>query len=74
MKKYVYAALLAMVLCFPYRVYAAFSDSISVENTIFTGDVQIGIKEYEIRNGKEILYSNPKEILPGDQISKIVRI
>lgn len=74
MKKYVYAALLAVVLCFPYRVYAAFSDSISVENTIFTGDVQIGIKEYEIRNGKEILYSNPKEILPGDQISKIVRI
>ena len=73
-KRLLYVMLLIAAFCLPSSVYASFADSVSVENKIFTGDIQIGIKEYEIRNGKEVAYSNPKVILPGDQISKIPRI
>lgn len=57
-----------------FSVYAAFSDSVTVRNRIVTGDVNISLKEYQKKNGKEILYRNPIEILPGDFISKIPRI
>lgn len=54
--------------------YAAFSDSVTVRNHIATGDINISLREYQKKNGKEISYRNPAEILPGDFISKIPRI
>ena len=32
------------------------------------------ITEYEIKNGREVLYENHKTVFPGDEISKIPRI
>lgn len=55
-------------------VYAYFEDTISVTNHIAVGDVNIGIKEYEIKNGREVLYENNRMVFPGDVISKIPRI
>lgn len=56
-------------------VWAYFTDTVQVKNTIQTGIVEIGIEEYEkTEDGEEKPYEDPKEIIPGDQISKIVRI
>lgn len=55
-------------------LYAAYSDSVSVVNHIETGDVDIGIVEYEKKDGKEVPYRNPQNVMPGDVISKIPRI
>lgn len=55
-------------------VYAYYEDSVSVTNHIAIGDVNIGITEYEIKNGREVLYENHKTVFPGDEISKIPRI
>lgn len=73
LKKTVLAASAAIMigLC---GTYAYFSDSLTVTNHIFTGDIQIGLKEYALSNKKEVAYKNPKEIMPGDVISKIPRI
>lgn len=57
-----------------WSIYAYFEDSVTVTNHIKTGDVNIGISEYEMKNGREVSYKNPKVILPGDVISKIPRI
>lgn len=54
--------------------YASFSDSVTVKNRVVTGDVNISLKEYQKKNGKETEYKNPVEILPGDFVSKIPRI
>ncbi len=48
--------------------------STSVVNHIETGDVNIDLTEYEIKDETEQLYQGPKEVLPGDLISKIPRI
>lgn len=75
MKKHFFAVFAAaMVFCIPLQVHAAFSDTVSVENHISTGDVRIELKEYAVKNGKEVAYSDPKTVLPGDVISKIPRI
>lgn len=55
-------------------VNAFFEDSVSVTNHIAMGDVNIGIIEYELKNGREVLYENSKKVFPGDLISKIPRI
>lgn len=55
-------------------VYGKFSDSVTVTNHISTGDINIALRELEKKNGKEVLYRDQKQILPGDQISKIPRI
>lgn len=54
--------------------YGVFSDSVTVKNHVLTGDVNIDVKEYQKKHGKEFPYLNPKEIFPGDEISKIPRI
>ena len=65
---------LAMILSVG-GVWAYFTDTVQVKNTIQTGIVEIGIEEYEkTEDGEEKPYEDPKEIIPGDQISKIVRI
>ncbi len=49
--------------------------STEVENTITTGDVSIAISEYELdETGMEIPYQDRKPVLPGQAVSKIVRI
>lgn len=78
MKKYVkrtfpFVILLGLLIG-GWNIYAYFEDSITVTNYIKTGDVNIGIQEYEIKNGREVLYENSKTIFPGDIISKIPRI
>lgn len=55
-------------------VFAYFKESVSVTNHIAMGDVNIGIKEYQIKNGREVVYENEKVIFPGDVISKIPKI
>lgn len=78
MKKYICraAGVLGILLIFLgiSGAYAVFSDSVTVKNHIATGDINISLKEYQKKNGKEIFYRNPIEILPGDFISKIPRI
>lgn len=64
----------AMVFLTVTAVYGYFSDSVTVHNHISLGDVNIGLKEYEKKGSTEILYRNPKKIVPGDSISKIPRI
>lgn len=78
MKKYICKAtgILGLLLIFLgiSGAYATFSDSVTVKNHIATGDINISLKEYQKKNGKETSYKNPVEILPGDFISKIPRI
>lgn len=78
MKKYICraAGVLGILLIFLgiSGAYAVFSDSVTVKNHIVTGDINISLKEYQKKNGKEIFYRNPIEVLPGDFISKIPRI
>lgn len=78
MKKYICraAGVLGILLIFLgiSGAYAVFSDSVTVKNHIATGDINISLKEYQKKNGKEIFYRNPIEVLPGDFISKIPRI
>ncbi len=48
--------------------------STEVENTITTGDVSVSIAEYELdENGEEVPYEDGKVVLPGQNVSKIVR-
>lgn len=57
-----------------WNIYAYFEDSVTVTNHIKTGDVNIGISEYEMKNGREVPYENAKQVFPGDILSKIPRI
>lgn len=78
MKKYekriVLLSILIGILFVGWNIYGSFKDSVTVTNQIKMGDVNIGIQEYEIKNGREILYENSKIIFPGDTVSKIPRI
>lgn len=49
-------------------------DPVSVINTIFTGHVQIELKQYEVKNGKEIPITTFETVLPGESLSLIPRI
>ena len=51
--------------------YGCYTGSVSVINKISFGDINIGLKEYEIRDGKRQDYTDPVSIMPGDTISKI---
>ncbi len=73
-KKLLAAALLVFATLGAVCTYAYFSDTVTVKNHIALGDVNIGLKEYELKNGEEIPYENSRVILPGDSISKIPRI
>ena len=55
-------------------VYAAFRDSVTVTNHVYTGDVNIGIEEKEWKEGELTAYQDPKTVLPGDTVSKIPNI
>lgn len=54
--------------------YGYFSDTLRVTNHIALGDVNIGLKEFEKKGGREVTFENSKTILPGAVISKIPRI
>lgn len=56
--------------------YAYYQDSVTVTNHISTGDVNIGIQEYEKDGDTEKVYAGPAEgiVLPSQTISKIPRI
>ncbi|MDO4305694.1 MAG: TasA family protein [Eubacteriales bacterium] len=73
-KKMMVAVLSAAIIAGISGTYGYFSDIVTVTNHIATGDVNISLKEYETKQGKETSYSNPKVVLPGDVISKIPRI
>lgn len=73
-KKSMIISLAALAIVGLGGTYAYFSDSLTVTNHISTGDVNIALKEYEIQDGKEVAYSNPKQIMPGQTVSKIPRI
>lgn len=64
-----------LLLAAPLHVPAATSDSLTVENHIQTGDINIQLEEYQIdEQGKESIYDFNDSVLPGDSISKIPRI
>ena len=68
---------IASVLAFGVRgTYALYQSTVSVQNHIQTGDVNIGIQEYEEKEGKEFLYtgSEGRMVLPSQRISKIPRV
>lgn len=46
----------------------------SVTNHLETGAVNITLEEYQIKDGEEILYTDAKDVLPGNRISKIPRV
>lgn len=56
--------------------YAYYQDSVSVQNHISTGDVNIGIQEYQIIDGSEAKYDTEENrfVLPSEVVSKIPRI
>ena len=56
--------------------YAYYQDSVSVQNHISTGDVNIGIREYQEIDGKETEYdlAENRIVLPSEVVSKIPRI
>lgn len=67
--------LINLLLAAPLHVPAATSDSLTVENHIQTGDINIQLEEYQVDDqGKESLYDFDGSVLPGDTISKIPRI
>lgn len=51
--------------------YGCYTGTVSVINKISFGDINIGLEEYEIRDGKRQIYTDPENIMPGDTISKI---
>lgn len=52
-----------------------YSCSTELENHISTGDVSVSLAEYELDDhGREVPYQDQKVVLPGQWISKIVRI
>lgn len=73
-KKTVIALSMAAIIAGISGTYGYFSDIISVTNHIATGDVNISLREYEMQDNREISYTNPKVVLPGDIVSKIPRI
>nr|WP_297886117.1 hypothetical protein [uncultured Blautia sp.] len=54
--------------------YAAYVNTVKVDNHISTGLVDISLDEFQEENGKLIAYENNKTVLPGEQVSKIPRI
>lgn len=75
-RKYI---VLPVLLCMLFSMPAQAAESTyktEVQNNIKLGQVAIELKEYELdTNGKEVPYQNDKkDILPGQKISKIVRI
>lgn len=73
-KKLIAAGIILFLLTGAAGAYAYFSDVVTVKNHISLGDVNIGLKEYELRDGEEVPYENDKMVSPGDSISKIPRI
>ena len=66
---------LAGFLCLASGVaYGTFTDTVSVLNHIETGDVDISLAEYSLKDGEEVPYQDPKVVLPGETISKIPKI
>lgn len=50
-------------------------EEVFVENKLSTGNVNIELKEYRLNTkGERIPWENPKDVLPGDVISKIPQI
>ena len=68
--------ILVTVACTMSGTYAYYQDSVTVSNHISTGDVNIGIQEYEKDGDSEKSYQGPADgiVLPSQTVSKIPRI
>lgn len=75
MKKRTYK-IISFILCFIFlgSTVAYAREEVSVTNNLETGVVDIELNEYQLNNGKLEPYEDKKNILPGDNISKIPRI
>ncbi|MFQ7290171.1 MAG: hypothetical protein ACLRPV_15470 [Lacrimispora saccharolytica] len=75
-KRWIAAGIISTCLFGVSGTYAYYQDTVSVRNHISTGDINIGIQEYEVKDGKESLYADPdgRLVLPSQKISKIPRI
>lgn len=66
--------ILAVILACSMRVYGEYQESVTVTNHISTGNVDIRLSEYQ-QDGKSVReYRDPGVVLPGEEISKIVRV
>ena len=66
--------ILFSVLVCTVSVYGIVYKQGMITNEIELGDVKIEIQEYEIADQTEIVYRGKRQILPGENISKIPRI
>ena len=75
-KRWIAAGIISTCLFGVSGTYAYYQDTVSVRNHISTGDINIGIQEYEVKDGKESLYADldGRLVLPSQKISKIPRI
>ena len=72
---FLFISFFCLLLVTPHSVSASYSDSLSVENHIQTGDIHIQLEEYQTdASGRESRYDFDGLVLPGDTISKIPRI
>ena len=55
-------------------VWGLYSETVSVQNHVETGDVNIQIEEYEKYGNTLHPFQNKKVVLPGDTVSKIVHV
>jgi len=67
---------MAAALCCTQTAWAAvYSYSTEADGQITTGDVSITLREYELgEDGEEHPYVDEKQVVPGQRVSKIVRI
>ena len=54
-KRWIAAGIISTCLFGVSGTYAYYQDTVSVRNHISTGDINIGIQEYEVKDGKESL-------------------
>lgn len=65
--------ILVTVACTMSGTYAYYQDSVTVSNHISTGDVNIGIQEYEKDGDSEKFYQGPAEdLLPGNFPARLI--
>ena len=66
--------ILIAIICIA-GIFAYFTDTVTVKNTVKMGIVDIDLKEYSIdKNGNKVEWQTMKDILPGETISKIPEI
>ena len=75
-RNWITAGIVCVLISGTAGTFALYQDTTAVQNHIRTGDISIGIQEYEEKNGAEVIYtgSEGRTVLPSQSVSKIPRI